>query len=342
MAEIDAVEEELALQLKHDSAALTRVASALRSCKQQNPSDMVDGQPRIQNYCLWQLQGVTQVSKHSAIFHLVCRDKKRGTPHPRGRGTVAEPKTWHTTLLAHVGKNNEGPLPWIERDYTPISSAKDWESGKCDVLIKIYADGAATAWLAQQSIGCGVWLSQPVKTLGIPGLVPDGPSFRPASVLLVLAGTGIVAAPQVLHHRDPIQKLGFGTPSWDQLRVPIDLVFSCRKDDILMVSDMIAWCRDQNKGLRRCIVLLTEPQNLTAVPFPDTKQADDLINDLVALPNARVLPSRLSQELLADALSTMLMPCRIVVSGPAAFNATAKDMLDQCNVSRDAITILSA
>jgi len=233
-------------------------------------------------------------------------------------------------------------LPWIERDYTPISSAKDWESGKCDVLIKIYADGAATAWLAQQSIGCGVWLSQPVKTLGIPGLVPDGPSFRPASVLLVLAGTGIVAATQVLFHRDPIQKLGFGTPSWDQLRVPIDLVFSCRKDDILMVSDMIAWCRDQNKGLRRCIVLLTEPQNLTAVPFPDTKQADDLINDLVALPNARVLPSRLSQELLADALSTMLMPCRIVVSGPAAFNATAKDMLDQCDVSRDAITILSA
>lgn len=73
-----------------------------------------------------------------------------------------------------VGRNEEGPLPWIERDYTPISTAKEWEQGRCrhcdacaciqvhshihtyayvymhgrvDILIKIYNDGAATSWL---------------------------------------------------------------------------------------------------------------------------------------------------------------------------------------------------
>jgi glutamate synthase (NADPH/NADH) large chain len=32
-------------------------------------------------------------------------------------------------MLAEIGPNSEGPLPWIERDYTPISSAKEWETG---------------------------------------------------------------------------------------------------------------------------------------------------------------------------------------------------------------------
>ena len=52
------------------------------------------------------------------------------------------PRTWHTTLLAEVGeaRNKEGPLPWIERDYTPISTAHDWENGRCDILIKIYLE----------------------------------------------------------------------------------------------------------------------------------------------------------------------------------------------------------
>ena len=39
-------------------------------------------------------------------------------------------KTWHTTLLAEVGSNGEGPLPWVERDYTPIST---W-LGACSAL----------------------------------------------------------------------------------------------------------------------------------------------------------------------------------------------------------------
>ena len=45
------------------------------------------------------------------------------------------------TLLAEVGPNAEGPLPWVEREYTPVSSAKQWELGKCELLVKVYPGG---------------------------------------------------------------------------------------------------------------------------------------------------------------------------------------------------------
>ena len=67
---------------------------------------------------------------------------------------MPEPITWHTTLLAEVGANAEGPLPWVERDYTPISTAKQWEQGRVEILIKIYPGGAATPWLRRE-MGAG-------------------------------------------------------------------------------------------------------------------------------------------------------------------------------------------
>ena len=45
------------------------------------------------------------------------------------------------TLLAEVGPNAEGPLPWVEREYTPVSSAKQWELGRCELLVKVYPRG---------------------------------------------------------------------------------------------------------------------------------------------------------------------------------------------------------
>ena len=95
---------------------------------------------------------MTPVSKHSAIYHFRTDDSSRGTPIRKGRGgRTVWSKTWHTTLLAEVGvaANTEGPLPWVERDYTPISTAREWEDGRCDILIKVYLQppGKATEWL---------------------------------------------------------------------------------------------------------------------------------------------------------------------------------------------------
>ena len=292
---------------------------------------------RIEKYSQWQLESVTKVSKHSAIYRFVSGDCMRGSPNPRGRGRTVWHKTWHTTLLARIGANTEGPLPWIERDYTPISSAKEWESGVCDILIKIYNTGRATSWLHKQPLGSTIWLSQPLKTLSVPSLVPNATdaTFKPASYLLILAGSGIVAAPQVLHHTDPSTCFGARGPV---LRSPISLIYACRRDDVCLSGSLMAWCKDRQ--LQRFTLVLTEPLKGQAAPFPEVEDA--VVSDLAALANAQVIYSRLSCKLLDNEVKFLSAPCRVVVSGPDSFNSAVRDMLRHNGIRSEAITVLSA
>ena len=305
----------------------------------------------IKNYTQWTLESVTPITKHSAVFRFVSKDRARGTPHPRGRGMLPEPVTFHTTMLAEVGANEEGPLPWIERDYTPISTAKEWEQGLCDILIKIYDDGAATSWLRRLVPGdVKVWLSKPVATMHVPGLTPFGSgiaSFMPASVLLILGGTGVVALPQLLAHRDPINKLAMSTPRRKQLHVPIDLILSCREDDTLLLPHITEWCREgmaeDARGIRSCTLLLTPPASgSVALPYPnvrvgDSAEAEALLREVE---NVRIRRERLSAEVVSDALRRMPHPTRVIVSGPATFNVAARSLLDSLDESQ--VTLLSA
>ena len=299
---------------------------------------------KIENYALWSVEEVVPVSKHSCILQLKTSDRKRGTPHPRGSGRgLPEPETWHTTLLAETGPNSEGPLPWIEREYTPISSAKEWEAGRCSILLKVYEDGAATSWL-QRKAPTQVWLSQPVKTLSVPHLVPDsGDSFRPDSLLLLLAGTGAVALPQILYHRDPIHQLGFNTPRWRQLSLPIDVVVSYREDDVLLLSQVAQWCQEggESTGVRNFTMLLTDANTQTPV-FPSSADGDAAAAERVieGLTNARIQRSRLSWEIVNEAVSRMPGRCRVVVSGPSGFNAAARELLTSL-VDDDSISVLA-
>ena len=305
----------------------------------------------IANYSPWSLESVTPLTKHSAVFRFTSTDLKRGTPHPRGRGRLPEPITWHTTLLAEVGPNGEGPLPWVERDYTPVSSSKEWEQGLCELLIKVYGTGAATSWLHRAApAGARVWLSKPERTLTVPALVPMGRAFRPASVLLLLAGTGVVALPQLLAHRDPNHQLAISTPRHAQLRVPIDLVLSCREDDVLLLPQIAQWCADggEASGVRTCTLLLT-PSAASAngaqePPFPATQAGDaaEAANLLRGLANVQVLRARLSARVVAESLARMAQPCRVVVSGPAAFNAAARNALAELIDVEEQVTILPA
>ena len=322
----------------------------------------------IENYGPWKLQSVDVVSNHSAIFRFTTEDLKRGTPHPRGRGKMASPVTWHVTMLGEVGENEEGPLPWIERDYTPISSALEWERGTCDILIKIYNDGNLTSWLKEaskkQQSGHApenerrIWLSKPIKTLSVPSLSLDEEVFRPASILLVLAGTGIVALPQILAHRDPNYKLGISTPRSAQLPCPIDLIFSCREDDILHLPQIrnycIEWTKMQNprklKGLRNFTLLLTDKKEdgENIPPYyrdfnsenDESHNYDEILKDV---PNAKVLKSqRLNEAIIANAIEKLKEPYRIIVSGPDTFNNAARIFLDSCEVDSTRVTMLSA
>jgi ferredoxin-NADP reductase len=321
-----------------DFRAELQLRSAFATCK-KNDDCFYNSDRRPENYAQWHLERVTKVSKHSAIYHFVSKDRKRGTPNPRGRGRTVWHKTWHTTLLAPVGTNTEGPLPWIERDYTPISTAKAWEEGKVDILIKIYETGLATSWLHKQQLGCSVWLSQPFKTLSVPSLVvdPEDAAFRPASYLLILAGSGIVAAPQVLHHTHRSTCFGGGPPP---LVAPVSLMYACRQDDVCESRSLIDWCK-QGK-LKHCTLVLTEAQEVQTTPFPDVEGVDADIAEFSALENATVVRSRISFDHVEIELKSLQDPCRIVVSGPAGFNSAVKEMLCKNGIASEAVTILEA
>ncbi|VEU41223.1 unnamed protein product, partial [Pseudo-nitzschia multistriata] len=322
----------------------------------------------VSGYVPWTLVSAEAVSAHSAVFRFETRDPKRGTPHPRGRGRMPNPVTWHTTMLGAVGANPEGPLPWIERDYTPISSALEWERGRCSILIKIYGDGALTQWLVEHAAGIlggggseppvRVWLSKPVPTLSVPSLVPatsngDGAPL-PGSVLLLLAGTGIVALPQVLAHREPHRFLGISTPRNSQLRCPIDVVHSCREDDLLMLPSIGEWCLEGTRphprfrGIRRYDLLVTGAST-TDPPFSGCVSASGGRDPWALVqgglpPNATVHRSRrLTEEMVGEALGRAVRPCRVVVSGPDAFNEAARSFcLASGLVEPGQVTVLAA
>ena len=323
----------------------------------------------IQNYSQWSLENVRVISKHTAVFSFISKNCKRGTPHPRGSGRrPATPIIWHVTMLAEVGKNSEGPLPYIERDYTPISSARDWEQGKCDILIKFYHNGAATSWLLNiyndsllNSTKPYIWLSQPLRTLSVPNLIfkEREVDSKAQSIFLLLGGTGIVILPQILHHRNPIHCLGIATHSKYQLKIPLDLIFSCRKDDILLLQSISDLCRKSQaegdaKGLRRCTLLLTNADDVESESvsssqvfhpfenFSDQAEIDSTLHALEDLTNVKIIYNRLTKDVIGDFISEMSSPYRVIVSGPSGFNVTAREILVTSHVDENNITILEA
>ena len=318
---------------------------------------------KIEGYAPWTLTEVTPVSVHSANYRFTCSDRARGTPYLRGRGRTMWHKTWHTTMLAEVGANSEGPLSFIERDYTPVSTWIDWEKGQCDILIKVYNDGAATSWLHKQAIGAKVWLSQPHKTMHVPSLALDNGTsvsttkLRSNGVLLVLGGTGIVAAAQVLQHADPTTCFGTSASRTPPLMVPISLVYACRQDDVLMAPEMAKWCAAlaPSARLHRCVLAVSSPAQAAtdelqvAAPFASYEPPADAPSAeaaLAALPNYKRVDHRVTSELLQAELTELQSqrggPIRVVVSGPAGFNGAVKEMLSQFGYDTEMVTILSA
>ena len=94
--------------------------------------------------------------------------------------------------------------------------------------------------------------------------------------------------------------------------------------------------------MRRCTLLLTA-KNSSPPVFPDVDGSDNVAAKaaLRGLGNARVLRSRLSSGIVAEAVARMPQPCRVVVSGPGGFNAAALEMLARL-VPTGQITVLSA
>merc|ERR1739848_884311 len=111
------------------------------------------------------------------------------------------------------------------------------------------------------------------------------------------------------------------------------------------MGDLASWCKlgmssQGQKGLMKCTVLLTEPQAGAVTLFPDAPNAD--FDELSNLGTSNIVQARVSAELLTQELSMMPNPCRIVVSGPEAYNSAVRNMCLSNGVDKDAITILEA
>ena len=155
--------------------------------------------------------------------------------------------------------------------------------------------------------------------------------------------------PQILAHRDPNRLLAISTPRRDQLPVPIDLLLSCRADDALLLPQIAQWCREGGEacGVRNCVLLLTPgsaASELQPPPFPaaqvgDAAEAESLLQGLA---NVQILRSRLSADVVSEAFARMAQPCRVVVSGPAEFNAAARALLAELADVEEQVTILQA
>ncbi|KAK1734894.1 hypothetical protein QTG54_014354 [Skeletonema marinoi] len=291
----------------------------------------------IDSYVLWNLTSVDVVTHHTAIFHFETNDPKRGTPHPRGRARLAEPITWHVTMLAEI--YDGGVLStWLNDKTSPAS---------------FVGSGSNTD---MKSIS--IWLSKPIKTLTVPSLIADDDDgFRPNSVLLLLAGTGIVALPQILAHKEPHRLLGISVPKYKQMNCPIDLIHSCHEDDVLLLQEIKQYCLDgvsprpnrKFRGLRNYTLLITRSasHNDGVQPpfqqaFNDDKEAINYRAILKGVPNASIRSSRLNKNVIADAVERLEGSYRIVVSGPDSYNNAARGFLEECGVDSKSVTILSA
>merc|ERR1712061_397004 len=104
--------------------------------------------------------------------------------------------------------------------------------------------------------------------MGVPD-ISEAVFKRPASVLMILGGTGIVTAAQILQHRDPIKE-GVAPA----VTVPVGLIYSCRQDDVLMATDLVAWSKGR---LDRCTLLMTPLQpGMLPIPAAGEPELDEL------------------------------------------------------------------
>lgn len=294
-------------------------------------ASLQDGEPP-DGFVTWKLERVEPLSRWTAIYYLRSDDPRRGAVHQKGRERTIWRKLWHTTLLAPVGVNDEGPLPYIERDYTAISTAQEWKEGTCRLLIKIYLHGKATQWIAQylHRPGSTVQLSTPVTTLRVPSLVPEkGNIFSsPRGVLVLSGGTGIAPLVQILQ-------------SFAAFNIPLICFHSCRADDVVLLSELDE-LRSARSGsvITRVTVCITPASTEQDGVF--TSPPADPLGQLHKWPSMNFHNGRISEALLMGALRDLPTPCRGVITGPEAFNAQFSVMLAKLGLVRENQTVLEA
>eukprot|EP00930_Biecheleria_cincta_P098521 TRINITY_DN90177_c0_g1_i1.p1 TRINITY_DN90177_c0_g1~~TRINITY_DN90177_c0_g1_i1.p1 ORF type:complete len:766 (+),score=177.59 TRINITY_DN90177_c0_g1_i1:37-2298(+) len=279
----------------------------------------------VEGYSLWCLASVDPVSKHSALFRFEARE----STSRRGQASSAW-QLWHVTLLAEVGANSEGPLGWVEREYTPVSSDSDWNEGRLELLVKVYPLGLASHWFAKLNVGTDIFISQPTMTLMAPSLVTIDAmkeAFTVQSVLFVAGGTGLAPALGVLHF-------------FKEKDLPIQLVYCCQADDVLLLERLQAFAQ-QRKSLTAILVALSpaSADDEHGVGFP----SGPLAPTSESFPQLTFVQGRITKTLLAEVVERLgFAGLRAVVCGPQAMNDAVASSLQELGLLTKQLTVMKA
>ena len=127
-------------------------------------------------------------------------------------------------------------------------------------------------------------------------------------------------------------KLALVLPS--PVKGPVSVIYSCRRDDALLISEMANWCRDG--FIQRCVVAITDPKPSAAV-FPYIKDVDVEASFGEKIPNASsIIKGRLSVKHFTSGAKEIERTAQSSDNWSEGFNGAVRSMLEQIGVGLDA------
>ena len=261
---------------------------------------------------------------------------------------------WHVIALAELLRPMEGPLPLLEREYTPISSAEDWALGRVTLLVRLYPGATVTPWLARLATelpntraGAGtLLLGNPLSTVPDDDQASNAAAKVPGPVLIACGGTGITVALQLITCR---------RHAWSGQ--PCSVIYSCRSDDVLLLPQLESAAAGRSAATRIRVQCTPAVQGQDP-PFVVADRADlggSMTKPRDALPFRHVHAGRVCAQAVSEELAWLhravekrrrrrqihLGDIWVLVCGPSGFVQTVQAALVLAGLSRERITVLA-
>lgn len=234
----------------------------------------------------------TCISYHMAHYHV-------GWSRHEWRGTIA--MDWKG-LLAMLLSGKERQCWYFNQGLQYRTIDKLVEAIQTCHIKHYYHKSIDRDWPNERTflITNDIWLSKPLKILYIPFFTPDKDGFKPCSVLLLLAGTGIVVLPQILAHRGYF--FCFSAKAMCR-KVPSPKRLNHKR----LMRSASFWTRFQQLGRKQTLLLVA---SMTCVNFPWSRPT----NGGLTSKSPPFLKDILRFLLFQDHHATIVFPCKHYVS----------------------------
>lgn len=274
-----------------------------RQSEEVSQRDGGDRQHRTvgEEFSPWVVNAITVAGESSFIFRL------SAVTVPGQWVEGADPSSWHVSLRGPRSKE-------VEREYTPLSSAREWTEGRMDMLIKVYKTGALTSRLEETQVGERWWMSDPQTTVEVPRILPT--AGRLGAIALFAGGTGVA-------------------PCW-QLTQSAREMFGGRVDGAVRTSILCSYS--------------TFSQALLAPEFEElSRGSDGQVAVDFTVTQSTPPPGWMRGRVTLAMVDAVLRKAggerdrlRCVVSGPQGFNATVSALLSEAGVTPAHVVVLDA